>query len=206
MTLCHLTVLPMKVGSILPINYDGNHQQTDLIVYQRLISKLKYLGYRTCLNITFVIRQFSCHNSDPRVSYLRIIKEILCYSKKTFKLGIKCGINPASHWVKGRYGDLGVVRYTDSTYTGDLKERKLVIGYCFFHCGTILTWCSKWQRKVSMSTLEVDYVAVIQGFREGVWIWKLLNELLSDNAVREMKMLDNNKTSLILMRDSENKN
>ena len=49
-------------------------------------------------------------------------------------------------------------------------------------------------------------MAVSQGAREGVWIRRLLNELLLNKAVREMKMLGDNKMSLTLMRDPESQN
>lgn len=39
-----------------------------------------------------------------------------------------------------------------------------------------------------------------------MWIRRLLNELLPDNAVRKMKMLGDNETSLTLTRDPESQN
>lgn len=53
------------------------------------------------------------------------------------------GKDLAGHQVGGKYGDLRVVGYTDSSYTDDLEDRKLVTGYCFFLSGIIITWCNK---------------------------------------------------------------
>ena len=47
---------------------------------------------------------------------------------------------------------------------------------------------------------------ISQGASEKVWIQQFLNELLPENAVKEMKMFDNNKTSFTLTRDFENQN
>ena len=96
--------------------------------------------------------------------------------------------------------------YVDSSYAGDLKDRKSITRYCFFLAGTIVTWCSKRQRTLSTSTSEVEYVAVSQGAKEGVWIQQFLNELLPKNTVREIKMLGNNETSLTLIRDPKSQN
>ena len=101
---------------------------------------------------------------------------------------------------------MGVVRYADSSYVGDIEDKKLITGYCFFLGGGVITWCSKQQRTVSTSTSEVEYVTVSQGAREGVWIRRLLNEFLPNEGVREMKMLGDNETSLTLTRDPESQN
>ena len=49
-------------------------------------------------------------------------------------------------------------------------------------------------------------MVVSQGAREGVWIQRLLNELLPNKTVREMKMLDDNEMSFTLTRDPESQN
>ena len=49
-------------------------------------------------------------------------------------------------------------------------------------------------------------MAISQEVRKDVWIWKQLNELLPDNAVREMKMLSDNKISFTLMKDLKDQN
>ena len=57
MSLCHLIVLPMKAGSSLTLDQAGDHLLIDLIAYQCLIGKLKYLACGTRLDIAFVIGQ-----------------------------------------------------------------------------------------------------------------------------------------------------
>ena len=49
-------------------------------------------------------------------------------------------------------------------------------------------------------------MAISPGAREGVWIRRLLNELLPNKVVREMKILGDNETSLTLKRDPESQN
>ena len=49
-------------------------------------------------------------------------------------------------------------------------------------------------------------MAVSQGARQGMWIRRLLNELLPNEALKEMKMLGDNETSLTLTRDPESQN
>ena len=73
------------------------------------------------------------------MKHLRIAKQVLRYLKKTITLGIKWGNNPARHQLKGRYEELGIVGYADSSYASNLKDKKSITGYCFFFAGAIVT-------------------------------------------------------------------
>ena len=88
-TSCHPTILPVKAGSTLLLDQAGDHQQANLIAYQRLIGKIMYLSCGTRPNIAFVVGQLSRHNSDPRVGHLRIAKQVPRYLKGTITLGIE---------------------------------------------------------------------------------------------------------------------
>lgn len=65
MSLCHLTVLPMKASSTLALDQAGDHLQANLVAYRHLIGNLMYLACGTRPNIAFVVGQLSHHNSDP---------------------------------------------------------------------------------------------------------------------------------------------
>lgn len=171
MSSCHPTVLLMKAGSSFTLNQAGDHLQTELVAYQRLIGKLIYLACETRPDIAFVVGQLSRHNSDPRVGHIRIAKQSVRYLKGTSTLGIIWGRNPAGHRdQEDKYGSFEVVGYADSSYAEDVNDRKFITGYCFFLGGAIITWCNKRKQTVSTSTSEAEYVAMSHGAREGVWI------------------------------------
>lgn len=102
-----------------------------------------YISCGTCPNITFVKEQLNYHNSDLQAGHFRIIKQVLRYLKGIITLGIEQERHSASQQVRGKYGDLEVVGYIDSSYAGDLKDRKSVTRYCFFFGEAIITCCSK---------------------------------------------------------------
>lgn len=104
------------------------------------------------------------------------------------------------------YKPLAVVGYIDSNFACDLKDRKSVAEYRFFMGRVMTTWCSKRQRTASTSTFEAEYVAMSHGAKEGVWIGRLLNKLMLENAVRAMNLLGDNETSLTLTSDRESRN
>ena len=153
-----------------------------------------------------MVGQLSYHNLELCVRHLGIAKQVLHYLKGTITLGIEWKNNPTDHRAREKYGEMGVVRYADSSYASDIKDRKSITGYYFFLGRGVITGCNKRQQTVSISTSEAKYVAVSQGAREDVWIRRLLNELLLNKAIREIKMLGNNEISFILTRDPESQN
>ena len=180
MTSCHAIVLLVKAGSTFVQDQAENHQQVDLTIYQRLVGKLMYLSCGTCPDIAFVVGQLSRYNSDPQVGHHWITKQVLRYLKGSITPCIEWGRDLACHRLGEKYGKFGVIEYVDSSYTGDLNDRKSITGYCFFLGRDIVTWYSKRQCIVSTSTSEAEYVAMSHGAKEGIWIRRLLNELLSE--------------------------
>lgn len=80
MTLCHPTVFLIKASSTFILNQIEDHQQVNLIVNQQLIGKLVYLSCETRLDIAFIGRQLSRHNSDFRTGHLCITKQVLRFA------------------------------------------------------------------------------------------------------------------------------
>lgn len=89
-----------------------------------------YLGYITRPDIAFLVRQLSSHNSNLRIRHLCIVaKQVLCYLKEIIILDIKWEIDLADHQLRRKYGQLGVVKYADSSYAGKLEDKKSITEY-----------------------------------------------------------------------------
>ncbi|GJR00049.1 hypothetical protein Tco_0523033 [Tanacetum coccineum] len=73
--------------------------------------------------------------------------------------------------------DLIVKGYVDSDYVGNLDGSKSTTGYVFTLSGGSVSWVSKLQSVVAMSTTEAEYVAAAQASKETVWLKMLLKEL-----------------------------
>jgi len=56
--------------------------------------------------------------------------------------------------------------FADSHYCGDRDNRSCVTGYTAFINGVAISWKSKSQIDMSLSTTEVEYVAVSEGMTE----------------------------------------
>ncbi|KAH9670648.1 hypothetical protein KPL70_017055 [Citrus sinensis] len=66
--------------------------------------------------------------------------------------------------------------YVDSDFAGDLDKRKSTTGYVFILAGIAVSWISKLQTVVVLSTTEAEYMAATQACKEAIWIQRLLEE------------------------------
>ena len=74
-------------------------------------------------------------------------------------------------------GDPLVIRYVDYDYVGDLDDKKSTIGYVFTLASGPVYWKFIIQSLVAMSTIEVEYMSVVEASKEVVWLVELVKEL-----------------------------
>ena len=73
--------------------------------------------------------------------------------------------------------DLLLHGFCDSDFSGDIDDRKSTTGYVFFLGDCAISWLSKKQTIVMLSTCESEYVAASSSTCHALWLRKLLKEL-----------------------------
>ncbi len=76
----------------------------------------------------------------------------------------------------GEWHDL--LGYTDADGTSE-EHRHAISGYAFLFDGGAISWLSRKQEIVTLSTAEAEYVAATHMAKEAIWLRRLLSELLS---------------------------
>ena len=115
----------------------------DKAFYQRLIGKLIYLNH-TRPDISYDVSLLSQFMSELHEIHLRAAYRILSYLKFTAGQGL------FFRWE----GGLSLEAYTDSDWAGSVTDRRSTSGYCTFLGGSLITWRSKKQKEVSLSSAE----------------------------------------------------
>ena len=77
--------------------------------------------------------------------------------------------------------------YTDADYAGDLDTRRSTTGYVFIMNGGAISWQSKRQPTVAVSTTEAEYMAAAHAVKEALWLRKLLEEFRLDPGTITIK-------------------
>jgi hypothetical protein len=67
--------------------------------------------------------------------------------------------------------------YVDLDMTGDKDNRTSTTGYVFTIGGTIVSWISKLEKVVALSTTEAEYVAATEASKEMIWLQRFMVEL-----------------------------
>ena len=89
-----------------------------------------------------------------------LFKEILRYLVGTTNLGL---------WFE-KDTTYDVTGYCDADFTGDRVERKSTSGYCYFLGKSLITWSSKKQNTIALSTAEAEYVFTVNCCTYILWI------------------------------------
>jgi len=82
--------------------------------------------------------------SDPRETHLTAVKRIFRYLKGTTNLGL----------LYKKSSDYMLVGFCDADYVGDRIERKSTSGNCQFLGENLISWASKRQATIALSTIE----------------------------------------------------
>ena len=137
-----------------------------VIPYSSAVGSLMYAMVCTRLDIAHAVGVVSRFLSNPGKQHWEAVKWIFRYLRRTSKLCLSFG-----------RGKLVLEGYTDADMAGDLDGRKSTSGYLFTFAGGAVSWQSKLQKCVALSTIEAEYIAVTEAGKEIVWIKTFFKEL-----------------------------
>ncbi|GJU24684.1 hypothetical protein Tco_1163305 [Tanacetum coccineum] len=70
-----------------------------------------------------------------------------------------------------------LVGYTDSDLAGNKDNMKSTSGYLMTFAGGAVSWQSRLQKCVALSTIEAEYMAATKACKELLWLKRFLQEL-----------------------------
>jgi len=117
-------------------------------------------------DITFVVGVCSRYQAEPKMSHLVQVKRILKYINGTTDYRILY-----SHIDNSR-----LMGYRDADWAGSADDRKSTSGGCFFLGNNLVSWFSKKQNYVSLSTTESEYIVAGSSCSQLVWMKQMLEE------------------------------
>ncbi|KAL0282692.1 UNVERIFIED_CONTAM: Retrovirus-related Pol polyprotein from transposon TNT 1-94 [Sesamum radiatum] len=127
------------------------------IPYASAVGSLMYAMMCTRPDLCFAVGMVSRYQSNPGPDHWVAVKRILRYLKGTSDLAL------CYHG-----GSLRLVGYSDADGSADRDERKSTSGYAFLLGGAAITWCSKKQPCISLSTMEAEYVACTSAVQKAI--------------------------------------
>jgi hypothetical protein len=145
------------------ISSDPTSKQVDPTLYRSMIGSLLYL-MASRPDIAFSVRVCARFQANPKESHLTAIKRIIRYVNATVNYGIYFS----------RETNLVIAGYSDAEWAGNADDRKSTSGGCFYVGTNLVVWMSRKQASISLSTVEVEYIAAGSCCTQLLWMKKLL--------------------------------
>jgi hypothetical protein len=135
------------------------------------LGNLQFISNSTRPDISYAVNKLAAYTTNPGLQHHGAIKRILRYLAGMKTLGITYRKSQ-----DGTEDDNLFHGYADAAYanTDDLKS---TTGYVFLAVGGAITWKSKKQTVIALSSTEAEYIALSEAGREATWLRKLYEEL-----------------------------
>ncbi|KAL1191699.1 Retrovirus-related Pol polyprotein from transposon RE1 [Cardamine amara subsp. amara] len=148
---------PMGVNEKL--SKDESGESVDEKLYRGMIGSLLYLT-ASRPDICMAVGVCARYQAKPKISHLLAVKRIIKYVKGTVNLGI--------YFTKDTTKEF--MGFCDAYWAGSLDYRRSTSGGCFFMGNNLISWHSKKQNSVSLSTAEAAYIALGSCCTQLMWM------------------------------------
>ena len=123
--------------------------------YKAAVGSLMYAMVATRVDLAFAVSAVSQFMASPAPLHWMEVKYIMRYLKGI--LDVKLCLGGTNMSLHG---------YCDVDWDGDLTTRKSTMGYVFFVGDGAISWNSKRQPTVALSTMEAEYMASSHSAKE----------------------------------------
>ena len=149
------------------------------VPYASAVGSLMYAMVCTRLDIAHVVGVLSRFMSKPGKEHWIAVKRVFRYLHGTSDYGLCYQGRPGLDKVLDIHG------FVDVDWAGDLDQRRSTSGYVFNLFGGAVSWMSKKQSVVALSTTEAEYMATTHASKEVVRLQRLCSSMgLIQGAIR----------------------
>jgi hypothetical protein len=153
--------------------------------YMAMVGSLMYLSITTRPDICFAVSQLARYMQKPGRKHVVAAKRVMRYIRETPNHGLKLD----GKILEGGHQKMRITALCDSDWGGEGDERKSRTGYLIKINGCIVSYSSKIQKTVSLSSAEAEYYAISVTVQELLWIGQVLRELMMDTVQLETPLL-----------------
>ena len=162
MTKCKPVNSPMEVGLTLQKS-EGTDKEYP---FQKLIGCLMYLAVATRPDISHAVSYLSQFNQFYGKEHWLAAKRVLRYLQGT-----------KNHALTYRKTKEPLYGLADANWATCTMDRRSYTGFCFIFAGAAISWESRKQRTVALSTAEAEYMALTDASKEAMYLKGLSNDV-----------------------------
>jgi hypothetical protein len=166
---------PFAVGCHLSYQQSPTTPE-ERMAYKEYMNGFKYIegigavlyATQTRPNIQHAVGVLAKFGACPGKLHLKAFKHVLRYLKGTVGFGLRLG---------GKDDGIDLIGWANSDWAQDPDSRRSITGYIFDVAGGSVSWASKKQPTVALSTVEAEYMAASNATKEAIWLRVLLEDL-----------------------------
>jgi len=156
---------PLPSGYV-PTPNDGPIDEKLRNRYQQLIGSLLYLMLGTRPDIAFAVTKMSQFAANPTQEHFDKALYICRYL-----------VGTADYDLQYKRSGNGLIAYADADWGSDTNTRRSISGNLVMLADGAISWTSKAQKTIALSSTEAEYMSISDASRQLVWIHSLLGEL-----------------------------
>ncbi|XP_023761711.1 uncharacterized mitochondrial protein AtMg00810-like [Lactuca sativa] len=149
--------------------------------FLRLVGRLLYLIIKR-LDIAYSVNRLSQGMSSPRQSHFQAAQHLLRFLKQS----------PGQGLFLSSKSSLILKAFSYSDWAGCLDTRRSVTGFCIFLGEALISWKSKKQTTISLSSTEAEYRALGSTTAKVIWLRNLLRDFGIQSSNPTLIFCDNN--------------
>jgi hypothetical protein len=157
--------VPLAMGEKL--RKEGEPLDTVRFPYIECVGSLLYLSVCTRPDIAQAVGALAHYMAAATVEHWEVALGVVRYLVGTANYGLTFGESNET-----------LMGYCDADYTGDLDSIRSTTGYVFLMFGGAVSWSSRLQPTVAVSTVEAEYLSAGQAVKEAMWFRKLGADLV----------------------------
>jgi len=162
--------------------------------YQTKLGCIMYAAIGTLPQLAYAVQTLSQFSTNPGPEHITALKRTFRYLAhvKSKKMGLVYG--GTQNW------PTEVTGYTDADWGSNPNDRLSISGFAFLLGGGAISWSSKKQTAVALSSTEAEYMAASHAARHAIWLQRLLSDI-GFPISRPTTLFIDNQSTLALTQD-----
>jgi len=158
------------------------------VPFQQAVGSLLFAAQVSRPDINYAVNEVSRYNNNPGKPHWMAVKRIFRYLKGTSTVKLEFS----------RDNNKELSGYCDADWANDLENRRSISGFVFKFGGGAVSWSSKKQSTVALSTMEAEYMAISSATQEALWLRALLSEFIPEYENRTIPIFSDSKSAICL--------
>ena len=189
---------PIPATPFLDLRHVSEEETVVDVPFREIVGSLMWIANQTRPDIANAVRAVARFSHDPKPIHYKAAQKILEYLNATSDLGLTFRRDSDLESVQMEF-DLET--YVDADYAHKAEDRRSVSGVAVCCGGTLVSWFSRTQKCVTLSTTEAEYVAMADGVKEALYVRGILAFLMPSLEPMSISVYEDNKGAIDLAKN-----